>query len=233
VKVSQDIVEFDLEPTAQGQDLNSSLKCFAADVLKAEGQYMLSGNLRGRGSGGDWLKTLSGHMEVMAKDGNIYHDIILLDLIKFLNVTEKLTGHMTEQKMETEGFGYHSFRIKTILKDGKIICEKAVLDGHPMTITAHGEHNLVDGQVNVSILVAPIKILDRVLAHVPIVGGILNTLDTIPISVKGSLSDIKILPLAPSAVAYELKELMENTVDIPVNLVHADEWRGIKSGQRP
>ena len=135
--------------------------------------------------------------------------------------------------METKGFGYHSIRIKAVLKDGKILYEKAVLDGKPMTITAQGEHDLLDGQMSVDLLVAPIKILDRFLGHIPVVGGILHTLDTIPLSVKGSLHDIKVFPLAPSAVAYELKELMENTADIPINLVHADEWRGIKSNRTP
>jgi hypothetical protein len=131
--------------------------------------------------------------------------------------------------METEGFGYRSLGIKAVLNDGRILYENAVLDGHPMTITARGEHNLLDGQMDIAMLVAPIKIVDRVLGHVPVVGGILKTLDTIPISIKGSLRDIRVLPLAPSAVAYELKELMKNTVDIPINLVHADEWRGVKS----
>jgi hypothetical protein len=44
-------------------------------------------------------------------------------------------------------------------------------------------------------LVAPFKILDRVVSHVPIVGGVLHTLDTIPIRIKGTLNDVKVLPL--------------------------------------
>jgi hypothetical protein len=43
------------------------------------------------------------------------------------------------------------------------------------------------------------------------------------------LHEIKVLPLHPSAVAFELKELMGNTADIRINLVHADKWRGIKN----
>jgi len=52
-------------------------------------------------------------------------------------------------------------------------------------------------------LVAPFKIMDCLVSHVPIVGGVLHTLDTIPIRIKGTLNDVKVLPLAPSAVDYE------------------------------
>ena len=131
--------------------------------------------------------------------------------------------------METKGFGYHSIRIKAILQNGKILFEEVVLDGYPMTIAAQGEYNLLDGRLNIDLLVAPLKTLDRIFEHVPLVGGILQTLVSIPLSVKGTLNGVKVLPLHPSAVAYELKELMENTADIPINLVHADEWRGIES----
>jgi hypothetical protein len=46
-------------------------------------------------------------------------------------------------------------------------------------------------------LVAPFKIMDCVVSHVPIVGGVLHTLDTMPIRIKGTLNDVKVLPLDP------------------------------------
>ena len=67
---------------------------------------------------------------------------------------------------------------------------------------------------------APLVTLDRFFEHIPLIGGILEALDTKPLSVKGTLDSIHVYPLAPSAGGYELAEMMKKTVERPVNLIH-------------
>ncbi len=62
--------------------------------------------------------------------------------------------------------------------------------------------------------------LNRIFEHIPIIGGILEVLDTIPLSAKGTPDNIHIKPLAPSAIGYELEEMMKKTVEGPINFVH-------------
>jgi hypothetical protein len=59
------------------------------------------------------------------------------------------------------------------------------------------------------VLVAPLVTLDRIFEHIPLFGGILEALHTIPLGAKGTLDNIHIYPLAPSAVAYELAETIK------------------------
>lgn len=229
LKISPKTFRFDMNPIARDQELNPSLNCFAAKAFRADGKYSLEGNFQGYGPQRDLLKTSTGHVELMLKDGHIYHDVVLLNVVKYLRVVETLTTHMNEQKMETKGFGFHFLRFKVVLKNGKILFEEAVLDGVPMRIVALGEYNLLDGRLNIDLLAAPLKRMDRIFEHVPLVGGVLHTLVSIPLNVKGTLNGVKVFPLHPSAVVYQLKELMEDIVDVPIKLVHVDEWRGTKS----
>jgi hypothetical protein len=89
-----------------------------------------------------------------------------------------------------------------------------------MTVTSAGEHDLQSGRFDLTLLVGPLVTLDRIFEHIPLIGGILDTLDTIPLSAKGTLDNIHIYPLAPSAIAFELVEMMKKTVERPINLIH-------------
>jgi hypothetical protein len=113
----------------------------------------------------------------------------------------------------------------------KLRYDEAVLHGQPMIVTAAGEHNLQNGRFDLTLLVAPLVNLDRIFEHIPLIGGILEALDTIPLSAKGTLDNIHIDPLASSAIGYELEEMMKKTVRRPVNLVYGGQ-RSDDRGQK-
>ena len=159
-------------------------------------------------------------MAFTAADGHIYREFILINVLKFLNSLEVLKGKVNFEDLGKKGFGYHSFRVKANLKNRKILFDESVLHSAPMAVTAAGEHNLQNGRLDLTLLVAPLVTLDRIFEHIPLIGGILNTLDTIPLSVKGTFDNIHVYPLAPSAVGYELEEMMKKTVERPIRLIH-------------
>jgi hypothetical protein len=125
--------------------------------------------------------------------------------------------------MKQKGFGYHSFGVKAKLQEGKLRYDEAVLHGQPMTVIAAGEHNLQNGRFDLTLLVAPLVTLDRIFEHIPLIGGILEALDTIPLSAKGTLDNIQIYPLAPSAIGYDLAEMMKRTIERPIKLIHGGQ----------
>ena len=220
LKVSASAIEFDLEAIAQDQKLNPAKTCLVGGTFKADGTYNLKGRFQGHGKAEDLLKTATGQVAFTAKDGHIYHGFILLEVLKFLNTLEVLEGRVNVKDMGKKGFGFHSFGVKAKLQDGKLRYEEAVLKGRPMTVTAAGNHNLQNGRFDLTLLVGPLVTLDRIFEHIPLIGGMLETLDTIPLSVKGTLDNIHVYPLAPSAIGYELVEMMKKTVERPINLIH-------------
>ncbi len=62
-----------------------------------------------------------GKLEYSAADGHIYRDVILLNVLKYLNSTELLTGQTDLNKMDTTGFGYRAINIEASLQNGKIL----------------------------------------------------------------------------------------------------------------
>jgi uncharacterized protein YhdP len=233
LKVSPQSLQFDLHPGARNQELNPTLDCFTNEIFKADGRFYLAGNLQGRGKVQDLLKTSSGRLDLKVSDGHIYRDIIVLNVVKFLNVNQVLTGSVTAKQMEETGFGFRFFRNETRLKDGRLRYEKIILNGDEMTITGTGEIDLLHEHIDFTLLVAPQKTLDSILGRIPLIGAIFHTIDTIPLSLKGTFEDIHVYPLAPSAIGYELKEVMKDTIGIPIKLTHIDGLRRSKgSGEQ-
>jgi hypothetical protein len=230
VTLSPETILFDIKPMAKDQALNPSLNCFAEaaskgtllthKAFKADGTYSLQGSFQGNGKAEDLLKTATGQLEYSAADGHIYHDVILLNVLKYLNSTELLTGQTDLAKMDTTGFGYRAINIEASLRNGKILYKKIILDGAALALTAAGELDLLTGRLDLTLLVALQTTLDRIFDKIPLVGGVLQTFNTIPLSLKGTLDDVHVYPLSPSSVAYELKRLMENTARGPIKLLH-------------
>ena len=232
LSLSPEDIRFDMKTMAKDQDLNPALNCFAAvrsatkDIdlktikkFKADGTFSLQGSFHGNGKAEDLLKTATGQFEYSAADGHIYQDIILLNVLKFLNATELLTGQSNPKQIDEKGFGYRSMKIEASLKNGKISYHKFILDGSSLSLTAVGEQDLLTGRLDLNLLVTLQVTLARILDKLPLVGGVLQGLNTIPLGLEGSPDHVRIYPLSISAVAYDLKNIMENTVRGPINLI--------------
>ena len=246
LSLSPETIRFDMKTMAKDQDLNSSLNCFAAAEsaidqtgikieknIKADGTYSLRGNFQGNGKAEDLLKTATGQVEFSAADGRIYRGVILLNVLKYLNATELLTGRTDLRKMNLEGFGYHSIKIEGNLKNGKMSYDEAILQGPAMALTAAGEQDLLTGRLDLNLLVTLQVTLGRVLDKLPVVGGLLQTFNTIPLRVSGKVDDVRILPLSPSAVSYNLKNIMENTVKGPIKLMNIGKTSAAEGNTSP
>ena len=219
-KSSAEFIEYNLEVFARDQKLKSTLDCFADKGFKADGRFRLKGNFQGHGKKEDLLDTSTGQIEVSIPDGGrIYKDTILLSILKILDPVKVVTGKINSGEMGTKGFGYHSFRMDAKLQDGKLRYDNAVLLGQPMTIIFAGENDLHTGKVDVTMLVAPLVSMHRIFEHIPLIGPALDSLDTVPFRVKGTVDNFHIYPLAPSAVGYKLQKMMENTVQRPIKLI--------------
>jgi hypothetical protein len=140
--------------------------------------------------------------------------------LKYFKFSGAFEGEVNAQEMERKGMGYDSIRVKAKLQNGKLLYEKIILDSNTLIITGSGEHNVLNGQLDLNLLVAPLVTLDRILEDIPLIGGVLETLDTIPIGVKGTHHNINVNPLAPSAVGHGLKQLMEEAAGVPLKLIH-------------
>jgi len=223
-------ISYQVQPTVQSQKLGTTLECLFDKQLKADGTLDFKGSFKGHGAVRELVRSTTGQAEIRLADGRVYRDIIMLNLLKFLNAVQVLTGEVSAENMMEKGMGFDRFEALVKLQNGILRYDRFILDGEEFKLGGSGEMDIFEKQLDFTILVAPLKTSSTILEHVPLIGGILETLDTIPLEVKGTFDHIHFLPLAPSAVKDELLDIMSETIDIPLNLVHI---RNINNKMKP
>ncbi|MBU0993551.1 MAG: AsmA-like C-terminal region-containing protein [Proteobacteria bacterium] len=211
-------VSFNIIPYVSDGNLNKTLNCLSEKKVQLDGEFNLNGEIEGMGGGKEGPDITHGRLEFKSVNGRIYNFVILAKTLSILNVADMLRGDFPD--LRNEGFPYRSIKIKGYFESGKFILEEAVIDNSSMGITAKGEIALKDMTLNLTILVAPLKTVDLVIRHIPIVNEILDgTLVSIPVKVTGSYSSPKTVFLEPSAVESELVGIMERTLKLPFTII--------------
>ncbi len=224
IRYSPQDIAFNLKSEAKAQPLNTTLNCFSDQHFKADGTFDLDGVLNGHGTIKDLFKTASGHFVVTISNGHIYRDIILLNVMKFLNIAEILTDRVTAKQMLEKGLGFRRFEMQATLKNESLEFEKIILDSDEMILSGAGEFDIRQRQIKSTLLVSAQATANTIMGRIPLIGGVLKTIDTIPLSLQGAIDDVHVIPLEPSAIGYELQEIMRGTLGVPMKLVHIDDF---------
>ena len=218
VKVREKNVSLNVEPSFKGHEIESAFRCLLNHEVRATGTFELYGRILAQGMPEDLSKALEGNIEFHAKDGRIDYALGLVRILEFLNVTEIYRGKVPDLKKE--GLSYDRITIKVTLQKGKLIIKELTIDGASLEMAGQGEINLIDRKINFTVLVAPLKTVDRITKRIPLVNTIFaGTLVTIPVKVQGDLKDPKVTPLSPSAVGGELFAIMKRTLGLPFKVI--------------
>jgi hypothetical protein len=218
LKVSSNEFEFYLNPTAIDQNLGPTITCLTDKENLADGTFDLNSELRTKARPADLLKSLSGNLAFSAEQGRIYRFGMLAKIFALLNVTEIYRGEVPD--LGGEGFAYDSMSANAVFEDGKLIISEGSIDSPSMGIAYAGDINLVKKKVDITVLVAPFKTVDRIVKHIPLVGNILGgTLVSLPFRAKGKLDDPDVIPLSPTAVGSGLLGILERTLKLPITII--------------
>jgi len=194
--------------------------------------FNVKGIIKGNDRIKDLLKSSTGQIDINISDGHFYQDIILLNVIKFLNARKVIENSITADKMTKQGMGFKRCQARVSLQDGKLQYENFLLDADDLTIIGTGEIDLISQQVDFTLLVAPQKTMTNILGYIPLVGGLMQTITAIPISIKGHIDEIRVIPLSASAIKYELTKIMKETLHAPMKLISikTKQPTGLKAG---
>jgi hypothetical protein len=98
--------------------------------------------------------------------------------------------------------------------------EECFIDGASMGIACDGEIDLAEQKINLVILVAPFKTVDRIVKKIPLISTVLGgKLVSIPFRAKGDLDDPMVIPLSPTAVGSGVLGVMQRTLKLPITLI--------------
>ncbi|MHC4459246.1 MAG: YhdP family protein, partial [Planctomycetota bacterium] len=216
LKVSSQDIQLDFKPGSHYQSLDPALTCLFNRSHQIDGKFKLAGNITGQGKSEELIQSLHGKLRFDARDGRIYRSLILARILAFINVTEIFNGSFTD--LEKEGFGYKKIKIKTKIKKGRLRFKEISMDGNTLTLTGKGTLDLKNNALDLTLLVAPLKTVDRLVDKVPLVGDIIGDIISIPFRVKGDVKDPKVVPLSPSAIGADLIGIMQKTLKLPFKI---------------
>ena len=218
VKATSEDMALDFQPLAKDQNFSSVVACLLARPFLMTGNLDFYGRINGRGQSKDLVQSFQGPLEMEAKDGRIFQEPIAIKILAFLNLTELLAGEK-DDPLE-KGMDYKSLRAKGELQSGKLTIQELVLDASAMQVASQGEIDFVNQRIDLAIAVAPLKTVDWIVKHIPVVDYILEgTLISIPLRVQGDLKDPRIIPLAPSQIESGLMGIMKRTIKLPFKVV--------------
>ncbi len=222
VAILPDSISLQVRPQATDGRLAETSNCLLSQPGQMEGRFSLNGSIAG--VGGDTkelISSLRGNVNFNAQKGVIQDRAgfgILRQVLALINVTEIFSGALPE--FRRSGFGYNAIQIKSEVEEGVLHLREVVIDGRNMNLTAQGEVGLSDRRLNMTVLVAPLKTVDRIVGAIPLVRDILEgTLVSIPVRVRGTLDDPKAEFLPPSTVGKGLIGIAERTLKLPLKIV--------------
>lgn len=217
-KVSGDTFELYFNPVAKAVDLDSSLTCLFDKQHLMAGIFNLNGELLAKARPSAFPKSLTGNLTFNSNDGRIYRFGMLAKIFALLNVTEIYRGEVPDLK--GKGFAYNSITANGVFEDGKLIISDTSIDSPSMGIAIEGDIDLTENKVDLIVLVAPFKTVDRIVKIIPLVGNILGgNLISIPFRAVGDLGDPDVIPLSPTAVGSGLLGILERTLKLPITII--------------
>ena len=205
-------------PTATDRKLVSTLSCLTAKKDLATGTYDLNGEILAKAKPEFLTRSLSGNLAFSAEEGRIYRFGLLAKILAILNVTEIYRGEIPD--LTGDGFAYRSMSAIAKLQGGKIIMEECSIDGAAMGIACEGDIDLAEEKIDLLILVAPFRTVDKIVEILPLIGNVLGgKLISIPFKAKGDLGNPDVYALPPTAVGSGILGILERTLKLPITII--------------
>jgi uncharacterized protein YhdP len=205
---------------ADKADLASTLACLWGKDARIEGKFLLDGDMWAEGTKDPLKENSQGSLLFISKNGRIYRWTLLSRLFGMLNVIGFFKGDFPD--FTQKGFTYDQFVIVGELRDGYLYLKEFVINGPALKIVGEGKVDLVKGKADIVLLLAPLKTVDSVLSHIPLLGRIFTgkngTFISVPFSVSGPLDNPTVTPLSPEAVGKGLWGLLKRTLETPAEL---------------
>jgi len=208
---------------ARGAPLDQLVPCvLGGDQLVMTGR--LDADLRYTASGppGELGRQLSGTFQGTARNGRIKHPSVPRILSR--EVVAARVNPDEAALATTRGLDYSAINVTGRLSPGRVQIERSTLDGPMLGIGMTGEIDLDAGQLDLRGVVAPFGEATAAARRIPLFGRLFRArIVGAPFSVTGDWRDPRVQPLAPSAIAASLLDLLRATFNAPIELFTAPE----------
>ncbi len=209
-----------ITPTAHNVSLQETAACLWHKDANVDANYDLTGEIKLPPTLHDPTGFLTGQMEFSSENGRIHNFDVLMNILSVLNITEIFTGGKSD--LGGNGFGYSQAHATAQIGGGKLHLNEILLDGNSLKITGQGSLDLKDTTVDIVLLAAPLKTVDRLINKLPVIRTIIGgSLITIPLRLEGKMEAINVVAISPSDVGSGMINTMGRILKAPFRMVKA------------
>jgi uncharacterized protein involved in outer membrane biogenesis len=203
-------MEFFLENKIINMNIENLYKRLPKAFHDLHGRINASCKITGKGKGAEEIKrSLKGNLSIAMHNGRINRFHILSKIFSLLNVYQIFKFKLPD--LVTEGMPYNSIRAVFEIKNGIAYTEDILIDSDSMRITAVGELDIKNKQMDMTVGVQPFQTIDKIVSNIPLAGRILTgdkkALIVFYFMVDGDMSD-------PEVTAVPLESLGEGIFSV-------------------
>lgn len=182
IKITPSDKILDIKLSSSNQKLRKTVKCLLEKENIISGDFDFDGEVKADIRNGQSVRSLQGNVDLSARDGRIYHDKFLLEVLDIMRIV-----NLRLPDFGKEGLAYRSLDLNGRFKNGTLVLNDSILDSPTMAILINGDVGLADRTVDLKLQVAPIKLVNFATTKIPIIRRIKRGhLLSIPVRIKGA-----------------------------------------------
>jgi hypothetical protein len=203
-----------LHLSMRDQPLADAIGCLTGGTVAMTGKADLRAELQTRGRRPDLVRNLTGTAQAEVRDGRVKKFALIGNILAFRGIAS------LEDMEKGEGFPYRRMTAKGHFADGQFRLEEGFFDSSAARLAASGHVDLLGANSHLSVLIAPLTTVERVVGAIPLIGDVFGgTMVALPVAVNGDIRNPLIVPLGPRAITDQLLGIFERTLKLPGKLV--------------
>ena len=205
---------------AEGQKLEEAAHCLTNEKMLLTGAMNLRLDVRTQGQPPELLQNLKGTVTADVRNGMVMKFALLGNILSMQNV---VAVAQKGANLGAEGFPFRQLRAKGHFDKGYFYLDEGVFHSNAIGLGANGWIGLSDYQTRLTVLVAPLALVDEAVRKLPILGYVVGgTFTSLPVGVSGDIRDPIVVPLGPRAITSELTGLLGRTLSLPGKVLTPD-----------
>jgi len=200
--------------SASKQPFEQMAKCLSADKVLLTGVMDLNADLHTEGRLDELVRNLKGTVSADLRNGQVMKFALIGNILSMRNVVA--LAAQGGPKLGAEGFPFRQMAAKGHFAAGRFVLDEAVFHSNAVGMGASGWISTTDYQCGLTVLVAPLALVDEAVRKLPILGYVIGgSLTSLPVGVSGDIRDPLVVPLGPGAITSSLLGVLGRALSLP------------------
>ena len=200
--------------TAKKQPIDQMAKCLSDGKVQITGTLDMNAELRTQGRTDQLVQNLTGSVDADLRNGQIMKFALIGNILSMKNVVA--LAAQGGPKLGAEGFPFRQLAAHGHFEKGRFVLDDAVFHSNAVGMGANGWISPTDYQCGLTVLVAPLALLDEAVRKLPILGYVIGgSFTSLPVGVSGDIRDPLVVPLGPGAITSDLMGVLGRVLTLP------------------